>query len=163
MSLASRYFWAQISSDRKAALAVILISTAALFSVLPFLPNDPRDPAVLRGPFAHQSGYAYVAHAFVPFAQPDDRAHRDRSTLQVYEDGKLLGPQHVSSDDIAREGRGMYLFWRENEEQALVFSASDGGDPNTNGRTYRVIDPQAKDPYMPHPSGEHLAHAAGAE
>jgi membrane-bound inhibitor of C-type lysozyme len=73
--------------------------------------------------------------------KPDERGNVKKSTLQLFEDDNPLGPQHISSDDIAREGHGMYLFWGEKGETALVFSASDNSDKNANGRTYRAFDP----------------------
>jgi hypothetical protein len=99
---------------------------------------------ILQRPFMHQSGHAYVGRLSFFGAKPDQRGNGNRSTLQLFEDDKPLGPQHISSDDIAREGHGMYLFWGENGETALIFSASDNTDPNANGRVYRAFDPLAK-------------------
>ena len=105
---------------------------------------------ILQRPFLHQSGHAYVGHLSFVGPTPDERGNVNRSTLQLFEDDKPLGPQHISSDDIAREGHGMYLFWGEKGETALVFSTSDNSDPNANGRAYRVFDPLAKGPKDPY-------------
>jgi hypothetical protein len=48
---------------------------------------------------------------------------------------------------LLTDGGGRYLFWRSGSNM-LIFSTSDNSDPNTNGRTYRVSDPGARDPYQ---------------
>jgi hypothetical protein len=133
--------------ERKMALGVMLLSALLMFSIASFLPVETRDPTILRGPFLHQNGHAYVGHLFIFGLKADEQGNWNQSTLQLYEDDKPLGPQHISSDYIANEGRGLYLFWRDNNGMAIVFSSTDNSDPNTNGRTYRGVDPQAKDPY----------------
>jgi hypothetical protein len=58
-----------------------------------------------------------------------------KSTLAVCEDGTILGPMRAAHADIAKEGKGRYSHWGPN----LVFSTSDNSDPNTNGRSYSVV------------------------
>jgi hypothetical protein len=137
-----------VKDEYKIAVGAVVLGLVLESIVLLFFPEEPQDQLVLHRPFLHQGGHAYVANVFVPGAKSDEAENRNQSTLQVYEDGKLLGPQHISSDDIAREGRGLYLFWRSSPSSSpIVFSTSDNSDPNVNGRTYRVVDPEAKDPY----------------
>lgn len=137
--------------NRNELVAVLWIVTLAVLFELGVAiwspgPGGRTDATLLRRPFQHQLGNAYLATVLFPGAIPDDERSRNRSTLQLYEDGKRLGPQHISSDDIAREGKGLYLFWRADSGKAIVFSTSDNSDPNTNGRTYRVFDPQVRAP-----------------
>lgn len=50
-----------------------------------------------------------------------------------------LGPAHALHAAIERDGGGRYSHWNG----ALLFSSSDGSDPNVNGRQYRVsFDPR---------------------
>jgi MoaA/NifB/PqqE/SkfB family radical SAM enzyme len=67
------------------------------------------------------------------------------STLQVLEDGKPLGPGNCISHHWAAErGGGAYVHWGDE----LLFSTTDGSDPNTNGRRYsvRACPPASADP-----------------
>jgi hypothetical protein len=59
------------------------------------------------------------------------------SRLQLYEDGRALGPAHAERDDISALGAGRYSHW----EDHLRFSTSDNSDPRVNGRSYRVEAP----------------------
>jgi hypothetical protein len=61
-----------------------------------------------------------------------------RSKLLVCENNSPLGPMHSAHADIAKQGRGRYSHWNTH----LIFSASDNTDPNTNGRTYVVVQPR---------------------
>jgi len=45
---------------------------------------------------------------------------------------------HAIHGDIAKQGNGRYSHWGN----SLVFSASDNSDPNTNGRSYWVVQPR---------------------
>jgi hypothetical protein len=63
----------------------------------------------------------------------------ERSPAVIYEDAyPLPGPGHSKHEDVAHIGHGRYSHWRG---QGYVFSASDGSDPNTNGRSYWVVLP----------------------
>ncbi|CAN5249483.1 hypothetical protein BH09PSE2_BH09PSE2_02180 [soil metagenome] len=72
---------------------------------------------------------------------PQYEAHADgadalaRSTLKLFEDGVPLGPAHAEHADVQAKGAGAYSHWLD----FLRFSTSDGGDPNTNGRTYEIV------------------------
>lgn len=59
---------------------------------------------------------------------------RQRSRLEVLENGRPLGPAHTLHVEIARQGKGRFSHWL----RALYFSASDNSDPRHNGRTYAV-------------------------
>lgn len=95
----------------------------------------PRRPAVLRvtlaPPFASRAGRAWIAA--VPADWPSDGPDTPRrSPLRLLEDRVALGPAHALHARIEQEGGGLYSHWRGE----LVFSTSDGSDPNENGRTY---------------------------
>ncbi len=69
--------------------------------------------------------------------QADESGAPEASSLEVYEDGRPLGPAHWSHNDIRAEGQGAFSHW----EGILYFSTSDGSSPLTNGRKYLVKAP----------------------
>jgi hypothetical protein len=81
-------------------------------------------------------------------SKPDDTSGRN-STVEVYEDGKRLGPAHSDVAAIAQYGGGRFLYWQSSMTIRLYISASDNSDPNTNGKNYTVFDPKASNPYQP--------------
>lgn len=86
----------------------------------------------LNGPFLEAGGVAYAAPT-PDLADTSD--HPDtprRSRLMLYEDGRMLGLAHTLHDDIRKYGNGRFSHWGAE----IFFSASDGSDPNVNGRTY---------------------------
>jgi hypothetical protein len=137
---------------KRSELIVVLwvVTLAFLFEVGVAIWSPRLEPPfgmkVLRGPFHRERGNAYLAKVILPSVRADEEGNMNQSTLQLFENDYLLGPQHISSDDIANEGDGLYLFWRSDSGKWIIFSTSDNSDPNTNGRTYRIFDPQARDP-----------------
>lgn len=93
-------------------------------------------PAELRRPFRARAGYAFETDLEDYAKSSDDAGNPRRSRLMVYEDGIPLGFAHQTHADIERYGRGRYSHWR----RLLIFSSSDGSDPNLNGRCYAVAD-----------------------
>jgi hypothetical protein len=89
----------------------------------------------LSPPFANDKGSCWVS--LIPDLKQgaDNQMSATRSTLLLLENDKLLGPAHASHDDIRRSGGGRYSHWGTN----LYFSTPDDTDPNTNGRTYRIV------------------------
>lgn len=69
------------------------------------------------------------------FPPGDDPSNPSRSTLELFEDGKPLGPGHDLHEDIGRLGAGRYSHWQRN----LNFATSDGTDPRSNGRRYVAL------------------------
>lgn len=60
------------------------------------------------------------------------------SPLRITEDGRRLGPANVPCLDVMREGHGRSCHTLDR----IFFTAPDGTDPATNGRTYRLaLDP----------------------
>src|SRR6201996_6831203 len=124
---------------------VALGSSAALACC--FAPHvyAPTDGLQLRGPFRHlNNSYSYAAIFNRPDYVPDSQSHQ--SSLLLYKDDKLIGPPHATLDDITHQGRGRYSYAAD-RQFSLIFSTSDNSDPNANGRTYRVVDRNARDPY----------------
>ena len=78
-------------------------------------------------------GYCWLAP--VPEALLSDE--EAASSLQLFEDGRPLGPAHAPHADIRQLGRGCFSHWGA----AVYFSTSDNSNPSTNGRRYRVAEP----------------------
>ena len=110
-------------------------------------------PIMLRRPFHPIGGKTFgrwVGLA-IPFAVFDDQdgVGNNAATVLLFEDGVPLGPGHAPLLDIELKGHGRYRYIQRSMRMEFVFSASDNSDPDTNGRTYVVYDPQAakNDPY----------------
>jgi hypothetical protein len=88
----------------------------------------------LSGPFAHRGGQAYTIDLPEHVDTADDVQHPRRSRLMLFEDGQPVGFAHQTHADIVKHGGGRYSHW----QQSLIFSSTDGTDPNTNGRRYAV-------------------------
>jgi FkbM family methyltransferase len=86
-------------------------------------------------PFQRETGFCWVIPLNDFLSNTDDNEHPNRSTLLLYEDDHLLQPAHALHEDIRNLGGGRYSYWNG----ALYFSTTDGSDPNTNGRRYRVV------------------------
>jgi len=85
---------------------------------------------------SHEQGYCYMAPLGAHY--PGDGTDAAPSKLRFFEDGKELGPAHVSHVEIRAKGQGRFSHWTT----SLRFSASDNSDPRTNGRIYTWrIDP----------------------
>jgi hypothetical protein len=78
----------------------------------------------------HESGFCFYAD--LPAQLLSD--YESYSSLRLLEDGRPLGPAHVSHDDIRKSGNGRFAHWGPR----LYFSASDSSDPRSNGRSYTV-------------------------
>ncbi|WP_295392837.1 hypothetical protein [uncultured Thiodictyon sp.] len=75
--------------------------------------------------------------AAAPFSVPGDAvgdSHEQQSRLELFEDGRPLGPAHSLHQDVDSVGSGAYSHWGK----ALLLSTSDGTDPRANGREYRI-------------------------
>lgn len=68
---------------------------------------------------------------------PDDRV--GRSKLVLYEDGKPLEPAHNGHIDTMENGMGRWSHWGV---RRIQFSTSDNSDPRTNGRQYKIVNPE---------------------
>ncbi|MCA3775319.1 MAG: radical SAM protein [Cutibacterium sp.] len=88
-----------------------------------------KNKRFLRPPFIEFPG----GKAFGVYGIPkgDNDTNNYASNLQLYEDGTPLYAAHQHNEAVAFGG-GRYSHWG----RRLRFSASDGSNPNTNGRTY---------------------------
>jgi hypothetical protein len=79
--------------------------------------------------FDSMGGHAYLAPA----------PHPDVARVRVLENGVALGPADAIHETIRKSGGGAYSQWAFPTQTAVVFSASDNTDPNTNGRRYEFV------------------------
>jgi hypothetical protein len=89
----------------------------------------------IPGPFLKSDGYAWQYMLIEYEDDADCLADPRRSSLVLLEDGSPLRKWHALHDDIRQIGSGRYSHW----QNYLLFSTSDNSDPNTNGRTYRIV------------------------
>lgn len=95
--------------------------------------------------FNHVSGetWGYYLPQYSSFA---DTVKVQDSPFELQEDGVFLGPGHCGHDELNAEGGGRYSHWGD----FLYFSTSDGSDPNTNGRDYRLVVTGSSDGILKH-------------
>lgn len=84
-------------------------------------------------PFVPAAGFMWMLDEQLPenFTS-DSPSAPNASTLELYEDKKLLGPAHAYHEAIQALGSGRYSHWK----QRLYFSTSDNSNPNTNKHEY---------------------------
>ncbi len=100
----------------------------------------------LYPPFTNEAAMAWRVQHIMPFdaaalrryPADDPTDEHGHSPVMVYEDDKPLGPAHTNFAGISRLGHGRFSYW---SRQALIFSTSDGSDPNSNGRHYWAVVP----------------------
>jgi hypothetical protein len=115
------------------ASLLVAVVVGALWAV-----GLPYRAIVDRHAISVVGGQAYAAPLpnSWPFQLASDMPETpESSVLQLYEDGRRLGPDHTAHEQIRRIGRGAYSHWGG----ALIFSTSDGSDPRSNGHTYYVV------------------------
>lgn len=122
------------------AITLLLAGLAGIFWMT-LAPPEFR-ARVETSAVSRAGGYAYSTAIHKPddiiytffqlrFDEPNAPA---ASALEIFEDGKRLGPAHASADDISALGAGRF----SHNEYQLQFSASDNSDPRSNGRSYSV-------------------------
>jgi FkbM family methyltransferase len=98
---------------------------------------DAYELHVVSRPLAREHGNAWWWNVPGGSRNGDSPAAHSARTL-LLEDDRVLGPPHSLHEDIRVTGNGRYSHWGSR----LYFSTSDNSDPNTNGRTYRVLCPR---------------------
>jgi hypothetical protein len=63
----------------------------------------------------------------------------DPGRLELWENGRKLGPSNSALNDVVSYGKGRYLIERP---LRITWSSSDNSNPMTNGRTYWIVSPQ---------------------
>jgi hypothetical protein len=109
-------------------------------------PDVAGEKIRLMPPFPRRAPFGVVAERpmFDDVADSDDERHR--SPIELYENGKRLGPAHSKFSDIAELGKGRFSHFRTRNLTAVYWSASDNTDPNTNGRAYWIVKPSSGSP-----------------
>ena len=119
----------------RAILILSLLNGAALVA---FLAAPKLEASINIRAITPDQGVAYIApveiHPRFPYVVLNDAVGAAPSSLELFEDGRPLGPAHAPHDAIRSSGAGRYSHWGT----SIWFSASDSSDPRTNGRTYRV-------------------------
>jgi hypothetical protein len=136
-----------------AITAYFLVAYWLKFSYVPPIVSDVEPKVIgakilLRRPFERylDSDFGVIArdNSFVNLADSTD--NNERSTIEIYENDRRVGPAHSSHRDVVRIGRGRFSHWRRGEGAIFVFSSSDNSDPQTNGRAYWAVKPSIQDP-----------------
>jgi hypothetical protein len=89
---------------------------------------------VLQRPFETRAGHARACRLPAHRDTADGAETPRRSRLMLYEDGVPVGFAHQPLLHVEAHGGGRYAHW----EDSLVFSSTDGSDPNSNGREYSI-------------------------
>jgi len=114
--------------------ALVLVASSVLATASPApAANKPARYLIAPDRISHEIGHCYIAR--MDFGEEGDKVTRNRSMLQLFEDGKPLGPGKALHADIREKGQGRFSHWGRD---SLYFSASDNTDPSTNGRAYEV-------------------------
>ncbi|WP_338826765.1 hypothetical protein [Bradyrhizobium sp. 27S5] len=124
-------------SSRDARVAIgstvfALVACALLYA----LPRQPITPGLLRGEFRQGMGKSWVRSV----KYPDELAG-----ARLFEDDLELGPANQTTLEVVEGGGGRFRLYRDPIDYLapiLVFSTSDGSNPNTNGRKYRLLGPE---------------------
>jgi hypothetical protein len=120
-----------------ACLAILFILHVVTGSLAWFTPNFAG--SIASSEITPEQGAAYLAavhfDGHFPYALPADTNETPYdSGLALYENGRVLGPQHALHADIRKYGGGRYSHWHD----SIIFSSSDGSDPRANGRHYSI-------------------------
>lgn len=136
------------------ALRLLILSGIILFIVVEWLSfrGVAHRVVVPADAVQHDAGRAFIvplpdASRHLIFRSEPDSMHSNSSTLELFEDGAMLGPAHASHQSIRDMGGGRFSFWNPSSPQ-LYFSSTDGTDPRTNGRLYQARVRMAIDPVI---------------
>jgi|SRR4051812_9206407 hypothetical protein len=121
-------------------LAVVFVSfLATLWALDTFGSGCPAGERFeLKRPFAVVNGRAFLSSQPALTILSDTTTSPTRSPLLLCEGNIALGPPHTQHADIVAKGAGRFSHWGPD----VIFSSSDGADPNTNGQTYVAVKPR---------------------
>jgi 2-polyprenyl-6-hydroxyphenyl methylase/3-demethylubiquinone-9 3-methyltransferase len=91
----------------------------------------------LAPPYLPRGGTLFEADASDLTSLADNVENPTASSVFLFEDDRQLGPPHAVHGDISKYGGGRFSHWGA----SVYFSSSDGTDPRTNGRSYRLMMP----------------------
>ena len=120
-------------------LAVLGITLAFIVSYPPGYARIGEH--ILQSPFPSDSGFSYIA-SLPGIPLPGDDV--SPSSVNLFEDGKALGPMNSLHEEIRRKGNGGFSHWAGQ----LYFSTSNNSDPNVNGRNYSIRYPLFFPPWL---------------
>jgi len=132
-------------------VALIVALFAVYFPVAVYLkhshvpqPDPPKDRVWLTGPYVPlvEGGKAYLAWLPEFEGLADTLEEKHRSPIVLYENDRPLGPAHSPHKAITELGGGRYSHW---PVVGVIFSSSDGSDPNQNWKLYWVRRPGNSD------------------
>ncbi|MFG3591837.1 hypothetical protein [Bradyrhizobium sp. RDI18] len=141
--------------DNRTKLLLAIGAISAYFLTASWLRSQYSQPAIsrteprvagekvlLRRPFVRflSSEFGVIARDETFASLADSPDNNERSPIEIYEDGRPIGPPHSVHADVARIGRGRYSHWR-NKVSIFIFSSSDNSDPQSNGRAYWAVKP----------------------
>ena len=132
-----------------AAVGVYFITAYWLEATFVPDPNGPPPSAGIRvrliPPLASYNEFSVRVDVRM-FADVADIGETDtRSSIELWENNRRLGPAHSTLNEIVSLGNGRFFHQRgPSGTGAVVFSSSDNTDPKTNGRTYWVVKPQRR-------------------
>jgi len=95
----------------------------------------PAQSRILTPPFTCTRGKMWQADLPDLLHIADDESDPRRSSAFLFEDDVQLPFPHATHDEIDRYGSGRFSHWGT----GIYFSTLDGDDPNTNGKTYRLL------------------------
>lgn len=82
--------------------------------------------------FTKEEGHSWFC--YLPIDVPHDSVDAPRgSSLELFENGKRIGPAHSMHEHVRDIGRGLYSHWAGR----VYMSATDNSNPNENGRAYQ--------------------------
>lgn len=108
------------------------------YSVIDGVRSGGRCERYALGPFTPEDGLAWITPLKNEVGSGDTVEAPRHSSLVLFEDARLLGPAHALHAAIRADGGGCYSHWHD----CLLFSTSDGSDPNHNGRHYSAVIPR---------------------
>lgn len=141
------------------AAAAAFCSVVLAWAAFPpdFTLKIPPREVSLRG--GHAFVWPIVTPEYLPEAllAGDSMSDPKGSRLQLYEQGRPIGPAHALHLDIEQAGSGRFSHWLA----TVIFSASDNTDPRSNGRSYEARTPIAPPFYLVAAAGAVAAGLAG--
>src|ERR1700754_1564360 len=126
--------WLKVTGGIAVVDVSFVVTLAGLEYASPRCPNAQRFE--MKRPFQKIGTFSFVKEGLSEWR--GDTPVEQASRLTLCEDGWPLGPAHAAPGDIAKVGKGRFSYWGS----SIVFSTSDNSDPNTNGRTYEVVQPR---------------------
>jgi len=107
------------------------------------VPNEIWDKIIsetpkteLKGPFKKGNGSCWSVNIPEFASKCDTCEFPRRSPLVMFENSRRLTVNHAHHSYIANPGKGFYSHWGND----MLFSTTDNSDPNTNGRSYSILD-----------------------